>query len=86
MVDVTIGCAVEPVTGAKELPAKLHDDWVYGVCAGAASFLYSQPSMMSGDMHGYYEREFIEQTRHAARWRLETQPQITRPTRKRSFF
>lgn len=84
--NVSIRCAVEPAPNAKELPAKLLDDWVYGVCAGAASCLYGQPSIMNGDMHAYYEREFIEQSRHASRWRLETQPQTTRPTRKRSFF
>lgn len=83
---VLVRCAVEPIAGAKTLPANLYEDWLQGICAGAASWLYTQPSILNGDLHAFYEREFVEQVRHAKRWRLETAPAVSRPTRKRSFF
>ncbi|WP_407330553.1 hypothetical protein [Enterovibrio sp. 27052020O] len=86
--DVTITCTVEPVLGAKELPAKLYDDWLSGICAGAAARLYAMPDSLDPNLHAHYEREFVETMRQAMRWRLETSPSMSpsAPVRKREFF
>lgn len=86
--DVTIACTVEPVSSAKEVPAKLYDDWLDGICAGAAAWLYALPQFLNGDLHAHYEREFVEAMRNATRWRLESSPAMSprRANRKREFY
>ena len=88
--DVAVICAIEPVQAATMLPALLFDDYLDGICSGAASLLYSQPdsSWFSADLAQFHDRKFVESYREAARFRLEASPALTfqNPVRKREFF
>ncbi len=89
--DVVINCVMEPLTGTSYLPALLLDDWGAGICSGAAKTLLLQPDKDWSDpsLAVYYEREFKEAMRDAARWRLEASPNVMftlNANRKREFF
>lgn len=83
-------CALEPTQRATKLPAVLHDDYLDGICAGAASLLYSQPDSdwFNAELSAFHDRKFVESYREAARFRLEASPDLSfrNPVRRREFF
>lgn len=86
--DVMIASTVEPVPSAKALPAKLFDDWLDGICAGAAAWLYTLPEFLDGKLYALHEQAFVESIRDAKRWRLENSPAMSprRITSRREFY
>ncbi|PWI34836.1 hypothetical protein DI392_00715 [Vibrio albus] len=85
---LTISVSMLPERNALELPETLLDDWLDGICAGAASYLYQLPENQDLKLHQYHEREYVEQMRSAKRWRLESLSHASfSPTkRNREFF
>lgn len=89
--DVKVRCAIEPVQDVSVLPKVLFDDYLDGICSGAASLLLAQPDSDWGDgnLSQYHDRLFIESIVEARRFRLDANPQeqdIARPTINRSFY
>lgn len=87
--DVSVVCALEPVQKAKTLPAVLFDDYLDGICAGAASLLYAQPDSdwFNADLAQYNQSRFVESYREAKRFQLDVTPELSHnPVRKRDFF
>ncbi|MCG7586746.1 hypothetical protein [Photobacterium sp. OFAV2-7] len=88
--NVIVVCALEPTQHATQLPVILLDDYLDGICAGAASLLYSQPDSdwFNAELSAFHDRKFVESYREAARFRLEASPDLSfrNPVRRREFF
>lgn len=88
--DICIVGIAEPSVTASQLPAILLDDYVDGICAGAASILQMMPNATwtQPELAQVNEREFVSTIRQAYRYTIETTPALeaTRPMSKREFF
>jgi len=89
--NVQVRCAVEPVQSATELPIVLLEDYLDGICSGAASLLFMQPDSdwSSARLAKHHDTLFIESIVEARRFRLDANPHQTtasRPVVKRNFY
>ena len=89
-VSFTAACSIEPNLSSKHLPAELFDEYLDGICSGAAARLLIQPDPDFSDpnLANYHRTQFIESMREARRFKLDANPQDTlmRPERTRSFY
>ncbi|MCE0495773.1 hypothetical protein [Vibrio salinus] len=85
---ISIMASVKPERAVNELPESLYNQYAEFICYGAASKLYTVAGHENGDLHQYYEREYIEGMRKVKRWRLNSFPHQPFSPRKRnrSFF
>ena len=88
--DVLVMGLAEPKANANQLPFILLDDYVDGICAGAASILQMMPNATwtQPDLAQANEREFVSTIRHAYRYSIEHTPALeaTRPVTNREFY
>ena len=89
--DVKVRCVIEPVQNADELPQVLFDDYLDGICSGAAAYLFMQPDSMWSNpgFAAHHDKIYTETLVNARRFRLEANPNeeaFTNPVRTRSFF
>jgi len=88
--NVVVRVAVEPPQNTTELPFSLFDDYLDGICSGAASLLLTQPDSdwANPTLALYHDTIFIQAIVDARRFRLEANPDTTHmanPVRHRSF-
>ncbi|MGD6739667.1 hypothetical protein ACN08N_23530 [Photobacterium leiognathi subsp. mandapamensis] len=88
--EVLVMGLAEPKANTGQLPAILLDDYVEGICAGAASILQMMPgtTWSQPELAQVNEREFVSTIRHAYRYSIEHTPALeeTRPMSKREFY
>ncbi|TGZ35379.1 hypothetical protein EQ875_01660 [Photobacterium damselae subsp. damselae] len=86
---LVVGIA-EPKANTDQLPTILLDDYVDGICAGAASMLQMMPgaTWTQPELAQVNERDFVSAIRHAYRYSIEQTPELeeTRPMIKREFY
>lgn len=81
---------VEPGHGSTHLPQELYDDYLPGICSGAAADLLMQPDSDWSDpnLAAYHRAQFVESMREAKRFKQDSNPddEAQRPPRQRSFY
>ena len=88
--DVQVLCAIEPTNTATVLPVSLYEDYLSGVCSGAASLLLTQPDSdwFDASLANHHQELFIAEVVTAKRFRLEANPESKEERRsiKRTFY
>ncbi|CAH0531838.1 hypothetical protein CTH30272_04086 [Allocatenococcus thiocycli] len=88
--DVDVLCALEPAPGSTHLPEILFDEYVQGICYGAAHLLLIQPDSdwFNPQLAHEYRQWFQESIRKAYRFSVESgnTSNFVNPTRTREFF